>query len=143
MTSRLSHTSVDAHDPYAQSVFWAQVLGYAGDPDDPDEPGDTECLILSPDGRTKILFIEVPEGKTVKNRLHFDLAPTDLNRDDEVARLLRLGATVVADRRVAEGKGWFTLADPEGNEFCVLRGDLERPDPWAHLIRDRRATEPR
>ena len=125
MTSRISHTTVDSSNAYTQSVWWAEVLGMAEDPKDPNEPGHEECMIFSADGRTRVLFIEVPEGKQVKNRLHFDLRPTDLTREQEVERLVAHGATVVADRRRPDGSGWFTLADPEGNEFCVLRGDLE------------------
>jgi hypothetical protein len=73
-----------------------------------------------------ILFIPVPEGKTVKNRLHPDLAPVDRTRDEEVERLVAIGAAVIADRRTADGAGWVVLADPEGNEFCVERSDAER-----------------
>jgi hypothetical protein len=92
-------------------------------------------MIFSPDGRTRVLFIEVPEPKTeLKNRIHFDLRPTDATREEEVERVVGLGATVVADRRRDDGSGWFTLADPEGNEFCILRGDSEITDPYAHLV---------
>jgi predicted enzyme related to lactoylglutathione lyase len=125
VTSRISHTTVDSHDAYAQSVWWAGVLGMAEDPEDPNQPGHEECMIFSADGRTRVLFIEVPEGKQVKNRLHFDLRPVDLTREQEVERLSAQGATVVGDHRRPDGSGWITLADPEGNEFCVLRGDLE------------------
>jgi catechol 2,3-dioxygenase-like lactoylglutathione lyase family enzyme len=83
---------------------------------------------LSVEGRTRLLFIEVPEGKQIKNRLHFDLRPTDATREEEVARRLGLGATEVADHRRSDGSGWMTLADPEGNEFCVLRSDREVSD---------------
>jgi predicted enzyme related to lactoylglutathione lyase len=69
----------------------------------------------------------VPEGKTAKNRLHLDLGPTDATRDDAVERALTAGASVLADHRREDGTGWVTLADPEGNEFCIERGDLERP----------------
>jgi predicted enzyme related to lactoylglutathione lyase len=137
MTSRISHTTLDARDAHAQSVWWGQVLGFSEDPRDPNEPGHEECMIFSPDGRQRVLFIEVPEGKTVKNRLHFDLSPTDRSRDEEVDRLLAAGATMVQDLRGKDGPGtgWATLADPEGNEFCVLRSEAERPDPYAHLVR--------
>jgi hypothetical protein len=93
-------------------------------------------MIFSPDGRQRVLFIEVPEGKAVKNRIHFDLWPTDCTMNEEVDRLLGLGATVVHDLRDhrGPGTGWATLADPEGNEFCVLRSESERPDPYAHLL---------
>ena len=112
MTSRLSHISVDSGDAYAQSRWWAQVLGMQEDPEDPNEPGHEECMIFSPDGRTRILFIEVPEDKQVKNRLHFDLRPVDRTRDQEVERVLALGASQVADQRRRDGAGWVVLADP-------------------------------
>ena len=121
MALMISHTSVDARNAYAQSVWWARVLDMHENPDDPNEPGHEECLIISADGQTRILFIEVPESKQVKNRLHFDLRPTDTDREQEVARVIALGATQIADRRQPDGTGWVTLADPEGNEFCVLR----------------------
>lgn len=130
MTSRVSHTSVDAQNAYTQSLFWAEVLGYRENPADPNEPGHEECLLYSPDGQHRILFIEVPEAKTVKNRLHFDLRPTDLSQSEEVERLLALGASVHADLRHADG-GWATMLDPEGNEFCVLRSELDVGDPLA------------
>ena len=126
MTARISHTSVDSLDAYAQAQFWAKVLGFGPDPAEPDEPGDEECLIVSPDGSQRLLFIEVPDAKQVKNRLHLDLVPVEGTRDTELARLLDLGSTVVDDRRLPDGTGWVVLADPEGNEFCILRSDTER-----------------
>ena len=134
MTSRISHTTIDAHNAYAQSVWWAQVLGMNEDPEDPNLPGHEECMIFSRGGRTRLLFIDVPEGKEVKNRIHFDLRPVDATRDEEIERVLALGATEVDDRRRPSGEGWMVLADPEGNEFCILRGDSEVRDPYAHLI---------
>jgi hypothetical protein len=121
MALTVSHISVDARDAYAQSVWWAEVLDMHEDPDDPNEPGHEECLIISADGRNRILFIEVPEPKQIKNRLHFDLRPNGTDREQELARVIALGATQLADRRRSDGSGWVTLADPEGNEFCVLR----------------------
>jgi len=67
----------------------------------------------------------VPDVKQVKNRIHLDLRPTEGTRDAELARLTELGAAVVADRRNADGTGWAVLADPEGNEFCILRSEAE------------------
>ncbi|SDU98109.1 hypothetical protein SAMN04488544_2943 [Microlunatus sagamiharensis] len=130
MALRISHLSVDSRDAYAQSRWWAEVLGWSEDPGDPNLPGHEECMILAPDGRSLMLFIEVPEAKSVKNRLHLDLVPTDGHtREEEVERLLDLGATRVADLRTPDGRGWVTLADPEGNELCVLRTGFDWPVP--------------
>ena len=126
MTARISHTTFDAVDAYSQSVFWAGVLGFSQDPEQPDAPGDEECMIFSPDGSQRLLFIEVPETKQVKNRLHLDLMPATGTRDEELARLLALGASIQQDLRQPDGTGWVMLADPEGNEFCILRSDAER-----------------
>jgi catechol 2,3-dioxygenase-like lactoylglutathione lyase family enzyme len=126
MTALISHTSFDSLDPYASSVFWADVLGFAEDPDDPNEPSHEECMIFSPDGSVRLLFIEVPDAKQVKNRVHLDLKPAEGTRDQELERLLKLGAREVADRRRPDGSGWVVLADPEGNEFCIVRSDAER-----------------
>jgi len=125
MTSRIGNTTIDASNAYDQSLWWSQILGMTEDPDDPNEPGHEECLIMSADGQQRLLFIEVPEGKSVKNRVHFDLRPTDRTRDEEIERVLGLGATVVDDRRNRDGTGWTVLADPEGTEFCILRSDAE------------------
>ena len=129
MTSRISHTAVDSRNAYAQSLWWAKVLDMAEDPDDPNEPGDEECSIVTEDGRTEVLFIEVPEGKQVKNRLHFDLRPIDRTRDEEIERVLGIGATQFDDRRNDDGTGWMVLLDPEGNEFCILRSEAELAAP--------------
>jgi len=126
MVAVISHLTVDSRDAYAQSLFWSQVLGWAEDPEDPNEAGHEECMIFSPDGGQRLLFIEVPEAKSLKNRLHLDLKPAEGTRDAELERLLGLGATVFADLRRENGLGWVTLADPEGNEFCILRSDAER-----------------
>jgi hypothetical protein len=74
-----------------------------------------------------VLFIEVPDRKQVKNRIHFDMRPTTGTRDEEVARVMGLGAREVDDQRnhYGPGIGWMVLADPEGNEFCILRSDAE------------------
>jgi hypothetical protein len=127
MTSYIAHTSVDCRNAYELSEWWKQVVGYTDLPEDPNEPGHEECLILDPESGHRVLFIEVPEGKSGKNRLHFDLRPRTGTRNEEVDRLLGLGATEVADRRGLHGPGtgWVVLADPEGNEFCVLRSDAE------------------
>jgi hypothetical protein len=126
MALALSHTTVNALDAHAQSVWWADLLGYREDPADPNEPGHEECMIFSPDESHRLLFVEVEDAKQVRNRVHLDLRPTDRPRDEEVERVTGLGATVVQDCRTDDGRGWVVLADPEGNEFCILRSDDER-----------------
>lgn len=77
-----------------------------------------------------LLFIRVPEGKTVKNRLHLDVNGTDgRTRDQEVEWLSGLGAKIFEDHRNADGTGWVTMLDPEGNEFCVCRSKAEKGLP--------------
>lgn len=125
MTSFISHTSIDCRDAYALSNWWRVVLDYVEDPDDPNEPGHEECLIFSRDQRHRLLFIEVPESKQVKNRIHFDLRPVEGSRDAELARLVEWGAKPLDDLRNPDGTGWVVLADPEGNEFCILRSKAE------------------
>jgi hypothetical protein len=105
-------TSVDALDPESLGRWWQQALGWIIVNDEP-----TEFEIRpAPDQLPGLLFVPVPELKSLKNRLHLDFRPDD--QDREVDRLLGLGAV-----RVDVGQGeqpWVVLADPEGNEFCVL-----------------------
>ncbi|GGW58680.1 VOC family protein [Streptomyces xantholiticus] len=122
MGSLVRHITVDCADAYRLATFWAAVLD--AEVSDEDAPGDPEALVASKGGT--LLFVTVPEQKTLKNRVHLDIVPTDRTRDEEVDRLLALGATLVADHRVPDGRGWVTLSDPEGNEFCVERGAAER-----------------
>jgi hypothetical protein len=126
MTARVRNVTFDCADPYTLAGFWSQVTGYQEDPEDPNLPDDPEAALVGPEGLANLLFIAVPEAKTVKNRVHLDLMPTDRTRDQEVSRLLGLGATLVADLRRPDGTGWAVLADPEGNEFCVERSAAER-----------------
>jgi hypothetical protein len=126
MTARPRNITFDCADPYRLAGFWTQVTGYGEDPDNGNAPDDPEALLVGLDGQPNLLFIKVPEGKTVKNRVHLDLMPTQHTRDQEVARLLELGATMVADHRRLDGTGWVVLADPEGNELCVERSAAER-----------------
>ena len=76
---------------------------------------------MAPDRSQMLLFIRVPDAKRVKNRVHLDLRPVDRTREEEVERLVALGAALYEDHRNPDGSGWITLQDPEGNEFCVLR----------------------
>lgn len=127
VTAYISHTTIDCANAYKLSEWWKRLLGYIDLSDDPNEPDDEECMIQRPDGGHRLLFIEVPDTKQVKNRLHFDLRPQERTRDREVAWALTVGATQVADHRgiYGPGTGWVVLADPEGNEFCILRSETE------------------
>ncbi len=119
MSLRVQSLCVDTQDPNRLARFWADVLGWRRTYEEPDE------VVLEPpagspeDGVVPdLLFLRVPEDKAGKNRLHLDLRPED--QAAEVERLEALGA-----RRVSVGQGedvtWVVLADPDGNEFCVLR----------------------
>ncbi|THV27109.1 VOC family protein [Glycomyces paridis] len=125
MASTINQVTFDARDGYALSLFWSAVTGFTEHPDYPNGPEDEENFIGPGGERPGLLFINVPEGKAVKNRLHLDLSP-DTTRDEEVERLLALGATVFEDHRKPDGSGWVTMLDPEGNEFCVERSEAER-----------------
>jgi hypothetical protein len=131
VTSYISHTTIDCAHAYELSEWWKPVLGYADLEDDPNEPGHEECMIRDPQTGHLVLFIEVPDAKQGKNRMHFDLMPREGTRDEEVARLVEHGASVVLDLRGhwGPGTGWAVLADPEGNEFCILRSQAEREAP--------------
>ncbi|WP_319435739.1 VOC family protein [Mycobacterium sp. RTGN5] len=115
MTLRFTEICIDAHDINALSSFWSTVLGW---PTEPTEDGDVLLRAPSGDG-PDWLFVPVPDDKIVKNRIHFDFTPDD--QQAEVERVLALGA-----RHVDIGQGdetWVVLADPEGNEFCILSAD--------------------
>jgi len=112
MALEWEQTLIDAADPVVLGRWWAEALGWVVVNDAADEFE----IRSEPDRLPGLLFVPVPEGKTQKNRLHLDFRPDD--RDAEVDRLLGLGAV-----RVDIGQGeqpWVVLADPEGNEFCVL-----------------------
>jgi len=111
--SRLYAINFDCHDVRSQAQFWSAVL---------QQPitfeADGEVVVSAEKGaEPELIFVAVPDDKVVKNRLHIDLAPDD--RDAEVERIVGLGA-----RRVDVGQTgdetWVVLADPEGNEFCIL-----------------------
>ncbi|MEV2275750.1 VOC family protein [Nocardiopsis sp. NPDC049922] len=121
MASRFTELAIDCADPRRLARFWCSVLDY--EVHDEDDGIVTIGPPTAPEGDSgpvppALTFAHVPEGKTVKNRLHIDVNPTDREQDAEVRRLLDLGA-----RHVDVGQGdesWVVLVDPEGNEFCVL-----------------------
>ena len=119
MTLHVQAIDIDANDPSALATFWQELLGWRRTYEVDDEvvlepPAGSPEDGVAPD----LLFLKVPEGKQAKNRLHLDLRPDD--RDAEVAR-----ADALRARRVDVGQDdtvtWVVLADPEGNEFCILR----------------------
>ena len=115
MASRFTELSIDCADPRSLADFWCQVLGYQVT----EKDDEWVQIAQEPGVMPTLLFVTVPEGKTVKNRLHIDVSPRDREQDEEVARIEALGA-----RRIDIGQGevsWVVMADPEDNEFCVLR----------------------
>jgi hypothetical protein len=106
--------------------FWSAASDFKEIPGDPNNPGDPVGGLLEPTTGLRLLFIPVPEKKTTKNRVHLDVQPVDSTRDEEVERLVGIGATIVDDRRNPDGTGWVVMGDPEGNEFCVERSAAER-----------------
>jgi hypothetical protein len=122
MATVISSIALDALDPPLLARFWTQALGYRF-----LESNDADVISLAPvDGAgPDIDIIPVPEPKSVKNRLHLDLrAAGGSTQEQEVERLLALGA-VRADVGQGSAVDWVVLADPEGNEFCVLRRSAE------------------
>ena len=121
MSLSLQCITVDAHNPKALAEFWAEVLGWTVGEDGDDIGWWIERELNDPNktGFPDILFLKVPDSKVVKNRLHLDLRPGD--QAAEVARLESLGAKRVDIGQSAEPTcTWIVMADPEGNEFCVL-----------------------
>lgn len=125
MTVSINNVTFDCSDARKVADFWAALLGWQVFYDD-----DPEVLVaphFPARATTTLLFIPVPEEKATKNRVHLDLEPVDMTRDEQVEMALALGATLVGDHRKPDGSGWVTLADPEGNELCVERSAAERP----------------
>lgn len=122
MGTVVQNIAFDSADPYRLAQFWSKVVGYPLH--EGDHPNAPEVVIGMPNG-PDLFFQRVPEAKVGKNRVHVCLRP-DIPRDQEIRRLLELGATLLEDRREPDGTGWAVLGDWEGNEFCVLRSAAER-----------------
>ena len=136
LAARLTEVVLDCRDPVSLATFWASVLDYHVVRTDDDqveiaawatEPPDFALQVSDAPVPPTMVFVRVPEDKAVKNRLHLDVRPADRSHGAELRRLLELGA-----RRIDIGQGdvpWVVLADPEGNEFCLLgRLDGDPPD---------------
>ncbi|MFI5282150.1 MAG: VOC family protein [Candidatus Dormibacterales bacterium] len=118
MYSAILNVTFDCRDPHAVALFWKAATGYSIV--EVKSPGNDHWVLSLPRRRLpRLVFVKVPEHKTVKNRVHLDLVPVAHDQPAEVERLLELGATMVDDRREMTPGGWVVLADPEGNEFCV------------------------
>lgn len=114
MASVLSEICLDVNDLDRMEAFWSAVLGV-----EPEREDGVSVLHLSPG--LDLLLLPVPEPKAVKDRLHLDLSPRGCDQDEELARLRSLGAAPV-DVGQGDDVSWHVLADPEGNEFCLLAG---------------------
>jgi predicted enzyme related to lactoylglutathione lyase len=118
MAVRLYTVVIDARNPRALGQFWAEALGWQILAED----DDGEVIVgANEQAYPGLCILRVPETKTIKNRLHLDLVPDDADdKEAEIERLIALGATRVDIGQEADAS-WVVLADPEGNEFCVLR----------------------
>ncbi len=117
MSLRVTEVVIDCTDHGRVVDFWASALGYAR-----REVNEQYVALVPPEreaGLPPLLFQKVPEPKAAKNRVHLDFRADVMA--DEVARLVGLGATVLAERRLGD-VAWTVLADPDGNEFCVSGG---------------------
>ena len=137
MSIVMTAITIDCADPRTQAEFWSAALGWEiesvevwdaeisrGGKVVQSRESWSNIISAAPNAPRRINFAKVPEGKTVKNRLHFDLKVDDL--DTEVSRLVGLGASIVerraraVDGRIDQGQdGWLVMKDPEGNEFCI------------------------
>lgn len=118
MSSLVLNVTFDCRDAGAVAQFWEAVTGQPKEL--MHQPGNDHWVVSPRDGSLpRLVFVTVPEEKSIKNRVHLDLLPNDSSQEDEVARLLDLGARIVDDRRRSGPGGWVVMADPEGNEFCV------------------------
>ena len=138
MPTRLVHLVWDANDPAALARFWATALGWVIADEDEDEVDVWPEGFSYPDpAAVPLVFVPVPEPKTGKNRVHLDLASNSLpHQASLVARLRDLGASPVD---IGQGEvPWVILADPEGNEFCVLepRDTYRDTGPVAAILTD-------
>jgi predicted enzyme related to lactoylglutathione lyase len=119
MSNRITAIAIDCADPDLLASFWTRVLGW-----EITERAEGIVSIGAPTATFGIDFLTVPEPKTTKNRLHLDLNATDRDQNAELQRLLDLGAKPV-DVGQGEDVSWHVLADPEGNEFCLLRSRVD------------------
>jgi hypothetical protein len=119
MSSTILNVTFDCTDPGAAARFWSAVTGWTLHNEDLQASYEEYSVGPLAEGGIRLYFVSVPEPKIIKNRVHLDVLPPDGGEQHEVARLIELGASVIAQ---PAGAGWVILADPEGNEFCVEGG---------------------
>jgi predicted enzyme related to lactoylglutathione lyase len=120
--SSILNVTFDCVDAGSLARFWSEVSGLPCSKQ--EMPGNPYWVVGDPDGRDpRLVFVNVPEKKATKNRLHLDLVPRGGSQRDELVRIESLGARIVDDRRSLEPGGWVVMEDPEGNEFCLEGGD--------------------
>jgi len=125
MTSRIHAITITCSNPDQLGAFWQQLLDLREDSENPRNPDDPATILVTEP--IKVTFAFQPREEDLGfPRIHFDLDPVDLTRDEEVERLLGLGAELVADKRSPDGSGWVTMRDADGYEFCILRSEAER-----------------
>jgi len=124
MACRFTELIIDCHDHDRVGRFWQEVLGYEVT-DRSDGPEDFYVELTGPPGSgPRIVVARSPDEKAAKSPIHIDVNATDRDRDAEVERILALGATH-ADIGQGDDVPWVVLADPAGNEFCVLRSRVD------------------
>lgn len=115
MALRIHTTTIESADPAELASFWCEILGYV------IEPNHTESVQIGPPtGGPSILFAPSTRPKEHRNRIHFDLRPD--NQEEAVGRAIALGASIIT---TADATSWVRLADPEGNEFCILQSQAD------------------
>jgi hypothetical protein len=125
LSCRFTELIIDCQDPHRVADFWRQVLGY----EEREREDDIVVIAGAPGTGPFLVFLRVPDRKTVKNRLHVDVCATDQEQAAELERLLALGAKPVEIGQTGE-ESWHVLADPEGNEFCLLSSTVDPTEAW-------------
>jgi predicted enzyme related to lactoylglutathione lyase len=122
VSTSIVNVTFDCSNAASMARFWSEVITWPSSTE--EMPGNPYWVVGPPEeGGTRLVFVDVPEAKAVKNRVHLDLMPRDRSQEEEVARIESLGGRLIDDRRQASPGGWVVMADPEGNEFCVEGGE--------------------
>jgi predicted enzyme related to lactoylglutathione lyase len=115
------NVTFDCIDAELLARFWSNATGWPSSKE--EMPGNPYWVVGMANGEPpRLVFVEVPEIKAIKNRVHLDLVPSGASQTEEVSRFQSFGASVVDDRRRVDPGGWVVMSDPEGNEFCIEGG---------------------